>query len=240
MKDRRNLIRGLAVGSVWATPVVSSVVLPVHAEATNAPVVNLSGTGEYQNIVNFDQQTTEGQWVFREPEFSTKFVDTVISPSHAVEPGPLFNWSASCKLDGSAESRFQVRVLREVLLDNFVTTGKPKGFMLDSLIAPAIAEELTCIMAIVWEGELELTNEGVSGWSSVEDSWGESEIVDECGSPGFRDLTISLKEFNSNTNPTAGKVVVTAGPTASDTEITLDLSEMLLAADCQGQDCATD
>jgi hypothetical protein len=31
MKDRRELLKGLAVGSVWATPVVSSVVLPVHA-----------------------------------------------------------------------------------------------------------------------------------------------------------------------------------------------------------------
>ena len=34
MKDRRELLKGLVVGSVWATPVVSSVVLPVHAETT--------------------------------------------------------------------------------------------------------------------------------------------------------------------------------------------------------------
>ena len=34
MKDRRELLKGLAVGSVWATPVVSSVVLPVHAETS--------------------------------------------------------------------------------------------------------------------------------------------------------------------------------------------------------------
>ena len=34
MKDRRELLKGLAVGSVWATPVVSSVVLPVHADTS--------------------------------------------------------------------------------------------------------------------------------------------------------------------------------------------------------------
>ena len=34
MKDRRELLKGLAVGSVWATPVVSSVVLPVHASTS--------------------------------------------------------------------------------------------------------------------------------------------------------------------------------------------------------------
>ena len=34
MKDRRELLKGLAVGSVWAAPVVSSVVLPVHGATT--------------------------------------------------------------------------------------------------------------------------------------------------------------------------------------------------------------
>jgi hypothetical protein len=36
MKDRRELLKGLAVGSAWATPVVSSVVLPVHAETSGS------------------------------------------------------------------------------------------------------------------------------------------------------------------------------------------------------------
>ena len=30
-KNKRELLKGLAIGSVWATPVVTSVVLPVHA-----------------------------------------------------------------------------------------------------------------------------------------------------------------------------------------------------------------
>ena len=34
MKDRRKLLKGLAVSSAWATPVVSSVVLPVHARSS--------------------------------------------------------------------------------------------------------------------------------------------------------------------------------------------------------------
>ena len=34
MKDRRDILKGLAVGPIWATPVVSSVVLPVHAGTT--------------------------------------------------------------------------------------------------------------------------------------------------------------------------------------------------------------
>jgi len=37
MKDRRELLKGLAVGSVWAAPVVSSVVLPVHAQSSGSP-----------------------------------------------------------------------------------------------------------------------------------------------------------------------------------------------------------
>ena len=47
MKDRRELLKGLAVGSVWATPVVSSVVLPVHAETTTTTCVTLSITFDY-------------------------------------------------------------------------------------------------------------------------------------------------------------------------------------------------
>jgi hypothetical protein len=34
MEDRRNLLKGLAVSTAWATPVVSSVMLPVHAETS--------------------------------------------------------------------------------------------------------------------------------------------------------------------------------------------------------------
>ncbi len=33
-KNKRELLKGLAVGSAWVTPVVSSVVLPVHAETS--------------------------------------------------------------------------------------------------------------------------------------------------------------------------------------------------------------
>ncbi len=40
MKDRRELLKGLAVGSVWATPVVSSVMLPVHA-ATSGEIYSI-------------------------------------------------------------------------------------------------------------------------------------------------------------------------------------------------------
>ena len=34
MSKRRELLKGLAVGSAWATPVVSSVMLPVHASTS--------------------------------------------------------------------------------------------------------------------------------------------------------------------------------------------------------------
>ena len=34
MSKRRELLKGLAVGSVWAAPVVSSIVLPVHAQTS--------------------------------------------------------------------------------------------------------------------------------------------------------------------------------------------------------------
>ena len=34
-KNKRDVLKGLAVGSVWATPVVTSVVLPVHATTSS-------------------------------------------------------------------------------------------------------------------------------------------------------------------------------------------------------------
>ena len=43
MKDRRELLKGLAVGSVWATPVVSGVVLPVHANTSGGGSASCSG-----------------------------------------------------------------------------------------------------------------------------------------------------------------------------------------------------
>ena len=45
MKDRRELLKGLAVGSAWATPVVSSVVLPVHAATTGVIIISGGGGG---------------------------------------------------------------------------------------------------------------------------------------------------------------------------------------------------
>ena len=34
MKDRRQLLKGLAIGSVWSAPVVSSVMIPAHGATT--------------------------------------------------------------------------------------------------------------------------------------------------------------------------------------------------------------
>ncbi|MEM7561793.1 MAG: hypothetical protein AAF353_01955 [Pseudomonadota bacterium] len=36
MKDRRALLKDLAVGTAWVAPVISSVVLPVHAQTTQS------------------------------------------------------------------------------------------------------------------------------------------------------------------------------------------------------------
>ena len=41
-KNKRDVLKGLAVGSVWATPVVSSVVLPVHASTSCDGLVDVS------------------------------------------------------------------------------------------------------------------------------------------------------------------------------------------------------
>ena len=38
-KNKRDVLKGLAVGSVWATPVVSSVILPVHAATTGEIII---------------------------------------------------------------------------------------------------------------------------------------------------------------------------------------------------------
>lgn len=34
MKDRRSLLKGLAISSVWSVPVVSSIVLPAHGDTS--------------------------------------------------------------------------------------------------------------------------------------------------------------------------------------------------------------
>ena len=61
MKDRRELLKGLAVGSVWATPVVASVVLPVHAttSSTSCPGGCFQGFfGESpEHFLLFDSET---------------------------------------------------------------------------------------------------------------------------------------------------------------------------------------
>ena len=41
MKDRRDLLKRLMVGSAWAAPAVSSVVLPVHAQTTGEPCTDI-------------------------------------------------------------------------------------------------------------------------------------------------------------------------------------------------------
>ena len=53
MKDRRNLLKGIAVGSAWSVPVVSSVVLPAHATTS---------CGE---LVLYDNQNTEHRDIFK-------------------------------------------------------------------------------------------------------------------------------------------------------------------------------
>jgi len=37
-KNKRNILKGLAIGSVWTTPVISSVILPAHAETSQIVV----------------------------------------------------------------------------------------------------------------------------------------------------------------------------------------------------------
>jgi hypothetical protein len=34
MKDRRELLKGLAIGSVWSVPVVQSIIIPAHGATT--------------------------------------------------------------------------------------------------------------------------------------------------------------------------------------------------------------
>ena len=61
MKDRRELLKGLAVGSVWATPVVSSVVLPAHANTTTKPPPPAGLTGIFITTEAITVDTSAGQ-----------------------------------------------------------------------------------------------------------------------------------------------------------------------------------
>ena len=60
-KNKREILKGLAIGSVWATPVVSSVVLPVHASTTGCDgLIEVSfsftggGTVNWETYVGID------------------------------------------------------------------------------------------------------------------------------------------------------------------------------------------
>ena len=67
MKDRRELLKGLAVGSVWATPVVSSVMLPAHA----ATSCDFSGDyNEGGQTITVDGSGLTGVWNLNDrPDF---------------------------------------------------------------------------------------------------------------------------------------------------------------------------
>ena len=53
-KNKRDVLKGLAVGSVWATPVVSSVMLPAHAITSGAiySATGLLHNGTTQNSID--------------------------------------------------------------------------------------------------------------------------------------------------------------------------------------------
>ena len=60
MKDRRELLKGLAVSTAWATPVVTSVMLPAHARSslqclTNSDVTGSEGVRDCLCIQNNDE-----------------------------------------------------------------------------------------------------------------------------------------------------------------------------------------
>ena len=60
MKDRRDLLKGLAVSTAWATPVVSSVVLPVHAATSCAIGEGCLGPTINDPVYYFDWPGGEG------------------------------------------------------------------------------------------------------------------------------------------------------------------------------------
>ena len=80
MKDRRELLKGLAVGSVWSAPVVSSVALPVHANVSDngstpdicSGCINESGRAQglsYQSYQIFFEGQGPGRiGLYAEPE----------------------------------------------------------------------------------------------------------------------------------------------------------------------------
>lgn len=89
-KNKRDVLKGLAVGSVWATPVVSSVVLPVHAQTSGCL---------YSGVAIASNQDSD------------IYVCAVVDGDSAIVTHEAFNSGTSCRcvtrrgelmLDGSA------------------------------------------------------------------------------------------------------------------------------------------
>ena len=86
MKDRRELLKGLAVGSVWATPVVSSIIIPAHGATTCGEPVPFDGSPEHVEISGIcagrdDVQICE-QWV---PCMAESCIEATVEDCHETE-----------------------------------------------------------------------------------------------------------------------------------------------------------
>ena len=108
-KNKRDVLKGLAVGSVWATPVVSSVVLPVHAETSGNEASGVSSEISFPTSGNNSNN----------PEYIVKMLNVISDDAHASPDISRFHLCVFPKQD---DSMVDVKVRREVGVEECLST----------------------------------------------------------------------------------------------------------------------
>ena len=85
MKNRRDLLKQISLGAAWATPVVQSVSLPVHAQMTSTFVCTVSGSGTDNNITS----DTDMVIIVFDPDAPRCSATNVLSPGDGFDPAPF-------------------------------------------------------------------------------------------------------------------------------------------------------
>ena len=86
MKNRRELLKKLSLGAAWATPVIQSVSLPVHAQMTGGRFIcTVSGSGTDNGNVS----DTDMVIIVFDPDAERCSATNVLSPGDGFAPGPF-------------------------------------------------------------------------------------------------------------------------------------------------------
>ncbi len=159
MKNRRDLLKGITIGSVWVAPVVSSVILPAHATTTNATVIgtNLEILQQTNGTIELYTDSTYATRIFPGQDVGASYAMVIrtnpvlanaeLKIETLIDGGTVNTFNVTTNGDGVAAVEVG-QVGGSLLADH---TASPKGVTLAgfSLISDARAESYDFIEEIV-------------------------------------------------------------------------------------------